>query len=86
MPFPFYPIGALVAAVILGSALTLFAVALRAIDRTVTRVGGSVLSGLVSGINGWSETRRAGPPQASPGTADRVEPASAVAVEHVQRD
>lgn len=85
MPFPFYPVGALVAAVFLGTTLTLFALALHVIDRTVTRVGGSVLSGLVSGLSGWSESRRAATTPISPGAADREEAVAAVPVEHVRR-
>ena len=85
MPFPFYPFGALVAGLILGATLTVFVVALQAIDRTVTRVGGSVLSGLVSGLNGWSGSRRAAVPHVSPGAADREDVASPVPVEHVRR-
>lgn len=85
MPFPFYPVGALVAGIILGTALTLFALALKAIDKTVTRVGGSVLTGLVSGLNEWSEARRAAPRSISVGAADREEAASAVPMEHVRR-
>jgi hypothetical protein len=85
MPFPFYPIGALVAAIILGTALTLFALALRAIDRAVTQVGGSVLGGLVSGISGWSEARRSAPPAVPPAHGEAEESTSAIGVEPVIR-
>jgi hypothetical protein len=57
MPFPFLPIGALVAASVLVGALTIFGLALRATDRAVTRAATglrqSVLPGLVSGMRGW---------------------------------
>ena len=59
MPFPYmYPVGALLATLLLGATLTIFAVALKALDRAVTRVGDSILSGLVSGFQGWSESRQ----------------------------
>ena len=58
MPFPFYPVGTLVASVILAVTPTIFAVALRAIDRAVTRIGGSVVSGLDAGFDGWSASRQ----------------------------
>lgn len=86
MPFPImYPAGALVAGVLLGVTLTLFAVALRALDRAVTRVGDSILSGLVSGFHGWTESRGATEPPASPGASEAEEPISATAVEPVRR-
>jgi hypothetical protein len=85
MPFPFYPVGALVASAILAVALTIFVVALRAIDRAVTRIGGSVVSGLVAGFDGWSAPRQApAPASVSPGTAGE-EPAAPVPVVPVQR-
>lgn len=57
MPFPFYPIGAVVAALILGGALTVFVLALKGLDRAATQVGGAVVGGLVSGIRDWSAPR-----------------------------
>ena len=86
MPFPYmYPIGALIAGVILGATLTLFAVTLRAMDRAVTRVGDSILSGLVSGFHGWSESRRATLSPGSPGASEAPESTSAIEVEPVRR-
>ena len=92
MPFPFYPIGAIVAGAVLGAVLTLFVAALMAIDRTASRAAGVVLPGLVSGIRGWSSRRRtddAGSP-GSPasavdgdGFADAAEPAAPVPVDRV---
>lgn len=89
MPFPFYPIGAVIAGAILAAALTLFVAAMLAMDRAVSRATGLVVSGLVTGIRGWSETRTraeipdrkavgspAGPP---------AEPAAAVPVTRVHR-
>ena len=94
MPFPFYPIGALVAGAILGAALTLFVAALMAIDRTASRAADAVLPGLVSGIRGWSSRRRtddAGSPTGSrasavdgDGFADATEPAAPVPVDRVR--
>jgi uncharacterized membrane protein len=80
-----YPVGALVATIILGAVFTLFALALRALDRAVTRVADGVLSGLVSGFDYWSAARRPGMRQGSPGAADREEPSAAVPVELVRR-
>jgi hypothetical protein len=54
MTFPFYPIGAVVAALIVIGALTLFVSALMAIDRTASRVTGTVVSSLVAGFRSWS--------------------------------
>lgn len=58
MTLAFYPIGAFLAGLFLGSALTLFAVALRFLDRAATRSGRSMLPGLVTGFRDWSDRRR----------------------------
>lgn len=65
MPFPFVPVGAIVAGAILGAALTLFVWILMALDRMATRAADSVVSGLVSGFRGWS-TDRARPADPAP--------------------
>ncbi|HEY3164128.1 MAG TPA: hypothetical protein VGJ71_07185 [Candidatus Limnocylindrales bacterium] len=57
MPFPFLPLGAVVAASILIAALTVFGLALRAIDRTVVGLRDTMLSGVVSGLRTWSGSR-----------------------------
>jgi hypothetical protein len=54
MSFPFLPGGAILAATVLVGAFAAFALALRAMDRAVEGIRGSVLPGLVSGIRGWS--------------------------------
>jgi hypothetical protein len=63
MPFPFLPTGALVALAVLVSALTVFGLALRAMDRAATRVAGelrlSIVPAIVSGMRRW--TPSAGP-------------------------
>ena len=61
MPFPFVPVGAIVAGAILGAALTLFVWTLMALDRMATRAADSVVSGLVAGLRGWSGNRAAPP-------------------------
>jgi hypothetical protein len=61
MPFPFVPVGAIVAGAILGAALTLFVWTLMALDRMASRAADSVVSGLVSGMRGWSSERAAQP-------------------------
>jgi len=58
MPFPFMPLGAIVAGLILSGALTLFVLSLKALDRAATQVGGAVVGGLVSGIRDWSDPPR----------------------------
>jgi hypothetical protein len=65
MPFPFMPVGAIVAGAILGAALTLFVWILMALDRMATRAADSVVSGLVSGFRGWT-TDRARPARPAP--------------------
>jgi hypothetical protein len=86
MPFPYmYPVGALIAGVILGATLTLFALVLKLLDRAVTRVGDSILSGLVAGFGGWSGRPRATPAPSSPAVDDGLEPADAIPVQLVRR-
>jgi hypothetical protein len=57
MLFPFVPVGAIVAGAILGAALTLFVWTLMTLDRMASRAADSVVSGLVSGLRGWSADR-----------------------------
>ena len=67
MPFPFLPGGAILAAAVLGGAFALFALLLRALDRTATEIKGSFLPGIVSGLRGWSRARDGGQvPDSSP--------------------
>ncbi len=58
MTLAFLPFGAFLAGLFLGSAITLFAVALRAIDRGATRFGDSMLPGLISGFRDWGRHGR----------------------------
>jgi hypothetical protein len=53
MPFPFLPGGALLAIAVLGGALTVFGLALRAMDRTIAAGRRTILPGLVSGFRTW---------------------------------
>jgi hypothetical protein len=57
MPFPFLPLGWLLAVAVLVAALTVFGLVLRAMDRAVTRATGelrtTVLPGLVTGLRQW---------------------------------
>jgi len=77
MPFPFVPLGAIVAGAILGAALTLFVWTLMTLDRMASRAADSVVSGLVSGLRGWSAVRATRPdpvpPSPTPPTDDIVE-------------
>jgi hypothetical protein len=87
MPFPFLPFGAILAAAILGAALTTFVWVLMAIDRAASRAAGSVVSGLVSGFRGWSADRSSTMIRAasgSPPSSDGAEPAMAIPVTRVR--
>jgi hypothetical protein len=55
MPFPFLPGGALLALAVLGGALTIFGLTLRAMDKAITASRRSMLPGLVSGFRTWAE-------------------------------
>jgi hypothetical protein len=57
MTLAFYPFGAFLAGLFLGSAFTLFAVGLRVLDRAAPRSGGTVLPGLVAGFRDWADGR-----------------------------
>ncbi len=57
MPFPFLWTGALLAAAFLSIVFTTFALALHLLDRTTTELRGSILPGLVSGLDDWSSRR-----------------------------
>lgn len=87
MPFPFMPVGAILAGLILMAALTIFVWALMAIDRAASRAAGSVVSGLVTGFRGWSPER---PPASvarsasDPPDDDPVTPADAVPVARIR--
>ena len=76
MPFPFLPFGAVVAASVMILALTLFGLALRAMDRAASRAVSelrlSIVPGMVSGMRRWvpepaSEPARAEAPGAVSG-------------------
>jgi hypothetical protein len=67
MPFPFFPGGALLAIAVLGGAMAVFGLALKALDWTIDGVKGSMLSGMVSGLRDWE--RRSQAPDASTGPA-----------------
>ena len=58
MPFPFLPGGAILATAVLVGALTIFGLALMALDRAADRAAGalrgSMLPGIVSGMRGWT--------------------------------
>jgi hypothetical protein len=57
MPFPFLPWGALLASAVLGGALIVFGLVLRAMDHAVTASRRSMLPGLVSGFRTWASGR-----------------------------
>jgi hypothetical protein len=57
MPFPFLPWGVLLATAVLGGALIVFGLVLRAMDHAVTASRRSMLPGLVSGFRTWAKGR-----------------------------
>jgi hypothetical protein len=82
MPFPFLPWGALLASAVLGGALIVFGLVLRAVDHAVTASRRSMLPGLVSGFRTWASGRESDggvessspePPLPAAGTAADVE-------------
>jgi hypothetical protein len=73
MPFPFMPIGALLALAVLSGALAIFGAALKALDWTIDTVRGSMLNGMVAGIRDWddrSQRSRRRSPSSSPAGID----------------
>lgn len=88
MPFPFLPVGAIFAGAILCAALTIFVWALMAIDRAASRAADSVVSGLVSGFQGWSADRSIAPARAPaspiPMIVESIETFAAVPVARVR--
>ena len=58
MPFPFLPVGAMLAASVLIGALVAFGLILRAMDRAIVGLRDNVLSGLVSGLRTWGSAGR----------------------------
>jgi hypothetical protein len=77
MPFPFVPGGVLLALAVLAGAMTVFGLALRAMDRAFAVGRRSVLPGLVSGLRNWT------PPSPSADATD--EPVETTFVELVDR-
>jgi hypothetical protein len=81
VPFPFLPLGWVLAVTVLVGALTLFGLALRAMDRAATRVGGelraTILPGLVAGLRQWQPAMPAPgvqpPPSLSPSEIEVVD-------------
>jgi hypothetical protein len=71
MTLAFYPLGAFLAGLFLGSAVTLFAVAVRLLDQAATRSGRAMLPGLVTGFRDWSERRREPRIVVSPAAVER---------------
>jgi len=91
MPFPFVPIGAVVATAVLVGAFCLLYLVITKLDRAIVEVGGGVVGRLVSGFDDWNHERPgrgrpsddtpiAGPP------ATPFEEASAIPVERSRRD
>jgi hypothetical protein len=77
MAFPFWWVGAAVAALFLAGAFTLFALAMRALVWTADEVRESMLPGIVSGFRGWTgegtRPARVVPPPAAGTSEPQVE-------------
>jgi hypothetical protein len=56
MPFPFVPGGLLLAMVVLGGTMLLFALVLKALDWSVDAVRRTALAGIVTGLQDWQRT------------------------------
>ena len=57
MPFPFYWIGAVVAAAFLTTVMAIFGLLMKLMNRATTEVRQSILPGLVVGIRDWVDDR-----------------------------
>ena len=66
MPFPFLPAGALLAIGVLSGAYLVFALVIRATDRALSGLRGSMLPAVVSGLRTWREPTIRSTPPASP--------------------
>jgi hypothetical protein len=80
MPFPFMPLGALLALAVLSGALAVFGAALKALDWTIDAARGSMLSSVVSGIRNWD----AAPRRSATGSPDAAEPSEALGPEVIE--
>ena len=92
MPFPFYWIGALVAAAFLTMVITIFGVLLKVMNRAATEVRESILPGLVVGIRDWADDHGlpampiTSPRSAEGGSAvDETPSNTGLRLEHVRR-
>ena len=92
MPFPFFWLGALVAAAFLTIVMTIFGLLLKMMDRAATEVRESVLPGLVTGIRDWADGRglprvaSSSPRAAESGSGLEETPTNAgLRLEHVRR-
>ncbi len=57
MAFPFYPVGAIIATLVLGGTHVVFRVLLLALDRGAAELRGSIGPGLVRGVSAWAVER-----------------------------
>jgi len=69
MPFPFLPLGAVLAASVLIGALAAFGLILLAMDRTIVGLCDNMISGLVSGFRTWGSAGRDRMKVVSPGAS-----------------
>jgi hypothetical protein len=80
MPFPFLPGGALLAIGVLSGAYLVFAAAIKASDRALSGLRGSMLPAVVSGLRTWRDATATPSAPSSPvltgPIAEIVEPAA----------
>jgi hypothetical protein len=66
MAFPFYPVGAITATLVLGGTLVAFRLLLLALDRGAAELRGSIGPGLVRGVRAWTEEHSDRPAPTTP--------------------
>ena len=57
MPFPFMPLGAVVATLFLGTLFCVLYLLVTRLDRAIVEVGGVVVGRLVAGLDDWNHDR-----------------------------
>ena len=91
MPFPFFWLGAIVAAAFLATVITIFGLLLKLMSHATTEVRGSILPGLIEGMHDWADDHGLPPLRVISPRADEDEPsvdetpAAGLRLEHVRR-
>jgi hypothetical protein len=74
MAFPFFPMGAITASLVLGGAIVLFRVLLLALDRGAAELRGSIGPALVRGVRAWAAEHEDSPTGAGSKRGDAPPP------------